>query len=97
MGKMVCDARHAIEAATELSKSPRPICLYGFAMGGTVAILTAAMDDRVQGVAAIGGFIPLRTDTPDRRTGGIARLGHLYGWPPKLGAFIGHEDRIPVD
>ena len=97
MGKMVCDARQAIDAATELMKSPRPICLYGFAMGGNVAILTAAMDDRVQGIAAISGFTPLRTDTADRRTGGIARLSHLYGWLPRLGAFIGHEDRIPVD
>lgn len=97
MGKMVSDARQAIDAATELMKSPRPVCLYGFAMGGTVAILTAALDDRVQGVAAISGFTPLRTDTADRRTGGIARLSHLYGWLPKLGAFIGHEDRIPVD
>jgi dienelactone hydrolase len=97
MGKMVCDARHAIDAAIELRKSPRPICLYGFAMGGTVAILTAAMDDRVQAIAAVSGFTPLRTDTADRRTGGIARLSHLYGWLPSLGAFIGHEDRIPVD
>ena len=97
MGKMVCDARHAIDAATELLKTPRPVCLYGFAMGGNVAILTAALDDRVHGVAAVGGFTPLRTDTADRRTGGIARLSHLYGWLPKLGAFIGHEDRIPVD
>jgi hypothetical protein len=71
--------------------------MYGFAMGGNVAILTAAMDDRVQGMAAIGGFTPLRTDTADRRTGGISRLSHLYGWLPKLGAFVGHEDRIPLD
>jgi pimeloyl-ACP methyl ester carboxylesterase len=97
MGKMVTDARQAIDAAIELRKSPRPICLYGFAMGGTVAILTAALDDRVEGVAAVSGFTPLRTDTADRRTGGIARLSHLYGWLPRLGAFIGHEDRIPVD
>jgi dienelactone hydrolase len=97
MGKMVTDARNAIDAATELSKSPRPVCLYGFAMGGTVAILAAAVDDRVQGAAAISGFTPLRTDTADRRTGGIARLSHLYGWLPRLGAFIGQEDRIPVD
>src|SRR4029079_5822316 len=27
MGKMVSDARHAIDAATELLKSPRPVCL----------------------------------------------------------------------
>jgi len=97
MGKMVGDARQAIDAATELLKSPRPVCLYGFAMGGTVAVLTAGVDERVEGVAAVAGFTPLRTDTADRRTGGLARLSQLYGWLPRLGAFIGHEDRIPVD
>lgn len=97
MGKMVCDARQAIDAATELLKTPRPVCLYGFAMGGTVAILTAGLDARVDGVAAAAAFTPLRTDTADRRDGGLARLSQLYGWLPRLGAFIGHEDRIPVD
>ena len=28
---------------------------------------------------------------------GLARLSHLYGWLPRLGAFIGNEDRVPVD
>jgi len=48
-------------------------------------------------VAAAAAFTPLRTDTADRRDGGLARLSQLYGWFPRLGAFIGHEDRIPVD
>lgn len=97
MGKMVLDARHAIDAATELLGDGRPVYLYGYAMGGTVALLTAGLDDRVAGVASVAGFTPFRTDTPGKRTGGLARLSHLYGWMPRLGAFIGHEDRVPVD
>ena len=97
MGKMILDTRHAIDAATELMGDGRPVYLYGYAMGGTVALLAAGLDDRVAGVASVAGFTPLRTDTPGKRTGGLARLSHLYGWMPRLGAFIGHEDRVPVD
>lgn len=97
MGRMVCDVRNAIDAVQQLLKTPRPIYVYGFAMGGTVGLLTAGLDERVDGVAVVAGFTPLRSDTAGRRTGGIARLSHLYGWLPRLGAFIGHEDRIPVD
>ncbi|OPZ03876.1 MAG: Alpha/beta hydrolase family protein [candidate division BRC1 bacterium ADurb.BinA364] len=97
MAKMVCDARHAIDAAQQALKKPRPIALYGYAMGGMTAIFTAALDERVSAAACVAGFTPLRSDTSDKRTGGIARLSHLYGWLPRLGAFIGREDRIPVD
>lgn len=97
MAQMVADARHAIDAATEVLGASRPVYLYGYAMGGIVALFTAAVDDRVTAVASVAGFTPLRTDTADRRSGGLARLSHLYGWLPKLGAFIGNEQRIPVD
>lgn len=97
MGKMVCDARNAIDAATELLGTPRPVYLYGFAMGGTTALFTAGIDERVDGVAAAAAFTPLRTDVAGRRDGGLARLSQFYGWLPRLGAFIGHEDRVPVD
>lgn len=97
MAQMVCDARHAIDAAMAAIGSARPVYLYGYAMGGMVAVFTAGLDDRVSAVASVAGFTPLRTDTADRRTGGLARLSHLHGWLPKLGAFIGNEQRIPVD
>ena len=97
MAKMVCDARHAIDAATAAIGTPRTVFLYGYAMGGMVAVFTAGLDDRVSAVASVAGFTPLRTDTGDRRTGGLARLSYLHGWLPRLGAFVGNEQRIPVD
>jgi pimeloyl-ACP methyl ester carboxylesterase len=98
MGKMVQDARHAIDAAlASPDVDPKQIYLYGYAMGGMVATLTAALDERVAAVATVAGFTPFRTDTADRRTGGIRVYSHLFGWMPRLGPFIGSEDRIPVD
>ncbi len=98
MGKMVQDARHAIDAALWFSgDTEKRVYLYGYAMGGMVALVTAALDDRVHGVASVAGFTPFRTDVPDKRTGGIRRFSHLFGWIPRLGFFLGNEDRIPVD
>src|SRR5208282_5046881 len=36
-------------------------------------------------------------DTDTCGTGGIRRYSHAYGWLPRLGAFIGHENKVPVD
>ena len=90
--------RHAIDAALLVPDvDPDRIYLYGYAMGGMVATLTASLDDRVAGVVTVAGFTPMRTDSDARRTGGVRRYSHLYGWMPRVGAFIGAEDRIPVD
>jgi pimeloyl-ACP methyl ester carboxylesterase len=98
MGKMVQDARHAIDAVLHSPDvDPSRIYLYGFAMGGMTGILTAALDERVAGLVTVAGFTPMRTDTADKRTSGVRRLSHFYGWIPRLGAFVGNEDRIPVD
>lgn len=98
MGKMVLDARHAIDAALATPEvDPNRVYLYGYAMGGMVAVMTAALDERVAGVASVAGFTPFRTDTDTKATGGVRRYSHLYGWIPRLGPFGGNDERIPVD
>jgi dienelactone hydrolase len=98
VGKMVLDARHAIDAAAASPEvDPRRIYLYGFALGGLIATLVAALDDRVSGMVSVAGFTPLRTDTESKGTGGIRRHSQLYGRIPRLGPFIGREQEIPVD
>lgn len=98
MGKMVLDARHAIDAALASPEvDPKRVFLYGYAMGGMVATITAALDERVAGIASVAGFTPFRSDTDLRGTGGVRRYSHLYGWIPRLGPFVGSEERIPVD
>ena len=98
MGRMVEDARAAIDALEKDSLvDPQRIYLFGYSMGGTVSIYTAALDARVKGVVSICGFTPMRTDTAAKGTGGIARYSHERGLIPRLGFFVGHEDQIPYD
>ena len=98
MGKMVHDTRHAIDAAlANPDVDPKQVYLVGFGMGGMVATFTAALDERVVGAVSVAGFTPFRTDTAAAGTGGIQRYSHLYGWLPRLGAFVQDEARVPVD
>jgi dienelactone hydrolase len=98
MGQMVLDARHAIDAAlANPDADPRRIGLVGFGMGGMVATLTAALDERASALVTASGFSPFRGDTDAAGTGGLRRWSHLYGWLPRLGQFVGHEATVPVD
>jgi dienelactone hydrolase len=98
LGRMVADARSAIDALQKDSAvDPQRIYLFGYTLGGTVGLYTAALDARVRGVVSICGFTPLRTDTPDRGTSGVARYSEQRGLLPRLGLFAGHEAQIPYD
>lgn len=98
MGRLVEDAHSAIDM---LSKDelvdPARIYLYGYSLGGTVALYEAALDSRVKGVVSIAGFTPMRTDSAARGDGGVARYSYERGLIPKLGFFVGHESQIPYD
>ena len=98
MGRMVEDTRAAIDALERDSQvDPQRIYLFGYSMGGTVGLYTAALDSRVKGVVSIAGFTPMRADTTDRGTGGVARYSNERGLIPRLGFFVGQEARIPYD
>ncbi|MFH1069051.1 MAG: hypothetical protein V1794_05455, partial [Candidatus Glassbacteria bacterium] len=43
------------------------------------------------------GFTPLRGAGPESGTEGLAAYSHLHGLLPRLGFFIGHETKVPVD
>ncbi len=98
MGRMVEDTRAAIDALEkDRQVDPQRIYLFGYSLGGTVGLYTAALDSRVKGVVSIAGFTPMRTDTADRGDGGVARYSHERGLIPRLGFFVGQESRIPYD
>ena len=98
MGKMVSDTRAAIDAVRALDViDPDRVYLLGYALGAKVGLMTAALDDGVRGVASISGVDPLRLSTPDKGTEGIRHYSHLHGLMPKLGFFVGNEDRVPFD
>ena len=56
---------------------PERIYLFGYSLGGTVAIYEAALDPRVKGIVSIAGFTPMRTDTAASRR---RRRGALQPW-----------------
>ncbi|MEO9050816.1 MAG: alpha/beta fold hydrolase, partial [Ginsengibacter sp.] len=97
MGKMVTDTRNVInDACTRMPFiDTNKIYLAGYSLGGTVALFTAALDDRVKGTAVVSAFSSLRNDNTG--TEGIRHYSELHGLIPRLGFFEGHEDRIPID
>jgi dienelactone hydrolase len=98
MGRLVEDARAAVDALQkDPLVDPQHIYLFGYSLGGTVGLYTAALDDRVKGVVSISGFTPMRTDTAAQGDGGIARYSQERGLIPRLGFFVGHEAQIPYD
>jgi dienelactone hydrolase len=98
LGKMVLDARHAIDAARASPHvDPERIFLVGYALGGQVALMAGGLDKRARAVAAVAGFTPFAKDSPRRPTGGLQRWSHVFGTLPRLGAFVGDPSRVPVD
>jgi pimeloyl-ACP methyl ester carboxylesterase len=98
MGRMVSDVSAGIDAIGKESMcDANRVYLYGYSMGGMVALHAAALDPRVKGVVSICGFTPMRTDTVATGTGGIARWSIDLPLIPKLGFFVGHESQLPYD
>jgi len=98
LGRMIDDTRAAIDALEkETNVDAQRISLFGYTLGGTVALHTAALDSRVKSVVSVSGFTPMRTDTAAKPTGGLARLSIERPLVPKLGLFIGRENDVPYD
>jgi dienelactone hydrolase len=97
-GEMVVDTRAAIDAGAALNiVDPERIYAVGYALGGKIGLLTAALDDRVKALAVVAGFDPLRLDTAEKGVEGVRQYSHLHGLIPRFGFFAGHEDRLPID
>jgi dienelactone hydrolase len=98
MGRMVEDVHGAVEMLTkDAAVDGEHVYLYGYSMGGLVALHAAATDPRIKGVVSIAAFTPMRTDTAEKGTGGLARFSIERPLMPRLGFFIGQEARVPYD
>ncbi|MBM3494004.1 MAG: alpha/beta hydrolase [Armatimonadetes bacterium] len=78
-----------LEAAVEWLKSrpdthSLPIGVFGYSMGGAVAIMAAAHDDRIEAVATQGAYASLDRAIADRGRFFIGRLGPLLAQPALL-------------
>ncbi len=98
MGKMVADTRGVVRALTALEEiDASRIALVGYAMGGSVALLTAASEAQVNAVVSVGGCSLLRAPSEERGNAGIRHYSHLHGLVPRFGFFVGHQQRLPID
>lgn len=96
MGKMVADVKAATEALSNFEIIDKnKIYTVGYSLGGTVGLFAAALDDRIAGTISVAGFASMRTR--EAGTEGIRTYSHLHGLLPRLGFFVGNEDRIPFD
>ena len=98
MGRMVEDTRAAVDAlAKDTLVDPQRIYLFGYSVGGAVALHAAVLDDRIKGVVSICGFTPMRSDSADKGAAIVVRFVHEHPLLPRLGFFSGQEAKIPYD
>ncbi len=98
MGRMVADVRYSVDALSEVEFiDPQKIYTAGYALGATVGLYSAALDERIAGTISVCGFSPMRSNTPGKSAEGIYEYSHLHGLIPRLGFFVGQESRIPYD
>lgn len=97
MGKMVADVRSAIDALTGLKViDQNNLFINGYSLGGSIGLITAALDDRVSGIAVSSAFNPMRNSGKDGIKS-VYQYSHLQGLLPRLGFFTDELNRIPVD
>ena len=98
MGRTISDVKFAIDELSRIeSIDSKKIFTAGYSLGATVALYSAAMDERIAGVISVCGFTPLRTSGENKDIEGVKAYSHLHGLIPRLGFFIEHESRLPVD
>lgn len=98
LGRMVADVRWAVDELSAIDYlDQKKIVVAGYSLGGLVGLYSAALDERIAGVASVSGFTPMRLDRNGKTAEGIYSYSHLHGLVPKLGFFVENEDRIPYD
>lgn len=98
MGKMVADVDAAVDALENIDFiDGSRIYVTGYSLGGTVGLLSAALDDRIAGVVSVAGFSPMRSGGEENGREGIKAFSHLHGLMPRLGFFTGNTNRLPFD
>ncbi|WP_255501649.1 alpha/beta fold hydrolase [Olivibacter sp. SDN3] len=96
MGKMIRDLRGCIDAVEQLDYLDNEhIYLLGNTIGGSVSLMTAALDDRVAGLATVAAFSPWRTSNDQYES--IRIYAHLHGFIPRLGFFVDSPRNTPID
>lgn len=96
MGRMVSDVQACVDALQNMEgiDSSR-IFLLGNTIGGSVALMAAALDQRIAGVAVVAAFSPWRSS--NREYESLRTYARQHTFIPRLGWYARHPERTPVD
>jgi len=98
LGVMIQDVSKIIDALCLLDwVDTDQIMVTGYSLGGIVGLYATLYDSRIKAVASTCGYGSMRLDAHGKQTEGIKRYAHLRPTIPRLGHFLGHENRIPYD
>lgn len=96
MGKMVSDVRACVDALENYAgMDGKQIYVLGETLGGSVALMAAALDQRIAGVAVVAAFSPWRTS--NRQYESLKNYSHQHGFLPRLGLYADTPQQTPVD
>jgi pimeloyl-ACP methyl ester carboxylesterase len=96
MGKMIVDVKACTDALGTFDFiDNKHIFLLGNTIGGSVALMAAAQDERIAGVAVVSAFSPWRNSNKQYES--LRSYSHLHGFIPRLGFFANNIQDVPVD
>ncbi|HEY0668421.1 MAG TPA: alpha/beta hydrolase, partial [Sphingobacteriaceae bacterium] len=96
MGKYITDVKGSIDGLESLEYiDKKHIYLLGNTLGGSISLMTTALDPRVAGVAVVAAFSPWRAS--NSRFESLKTYSHLHGNIPRLGFFDDDPQKVPVD
>jgi dienelactone hydrolase len=96
MGKMVSDVQACVDALQSMKNiDGGRIFLLGNTIGGSVALMAAALDRRIAGVAAVAAVTPWRSS--NRQYESLRTYSHQHTFMPRLGWYANDPARTPVD
>ena len=96
MDKMIMDVSACIDALNTLNYiDQKNIFVFGNSIGGTVGLMSAALDQRIAGLGIVAAISPLRTSNSQYES--IRTLSHLFGMMPRLGLYADVPQKTPVD
>jgi pimeloyl-ACP methyl ester carboxylesterase len=99
MGMMVNDVKACVDACGPASGidfiDTKHIFLLGNTIGGSVALMAAAQDERITGVAVVSAVTPWRASNTQYES--LRTYSHQHGFIPRLGLYASHPQDTPVD
>ena len=96
MGIMVSDVKACVDAMKNFNFiDTNHVFLLGNTVGGTVALMAAAQDPRIAGVAVVAAIDPWRGS--NARYESVKTISEQHLFIPKLGIYANHPKDVPVD